>query len=355
MSLLAVEDLAVSYPGGLRPAVSGVSFEIGAGRTLAVVGESGSGKTTLALALAGLLDRRARRRARRLEIGGEDLLAAGRRRWRQLRRTSISFVFQSPVNSWNPTRTMKSQVKDGMAASGRAGRMPELYDLLGRVGFEDPERRLEDLPHQLSGGMLQRVSIAVAVINEPALLIADEPTSALDSTVQSEILAILGELRDEANLAMLVISHDLSVVSRVADEVMVMYGGKAVEQGARGDLLRSAAHPYTRGLLNSVPRLDGERRTPLPSMAPGPLPAEGCPFAPRCGLAVDECRRTEPALAPIGATLAACPPAAAQAQPSTSTSASTSASASPSTSASPSSRSSGPTEALRPAGNGGAQ
>ena len=195
--------------------------------------------------------------------------------------------------------------------------------------------------------MLQRVSIAVAVINQPALLIADEPTSALDSTVQSEILAILGELRDEANLAMLVISHDLSVVSRVADDVMVMYGGKAVEQGARDDLLRSAAHPYTKGLLNSVPRLDGERRTPLPSMAPGLLPAEGCPFAPRCGLAVDECRRTEPALAPIGATLAACPPAAAQTSPSTS--------ATPSTSASPSTRSSGQTGASRQAGNGAAQ
>ena len=311
MSLLVVDGLTVVYPGAGRPAVAGVSFEIEAGRTLAVVGESGSGKTTLALALAGLLDPRARRGARRLEVNGEDLLSAGRKRWRQLRRTDISFVFQSPVNSWNPTRTMKAQVKDGMAASGRAGRMPELYDLLGRVGFEDPERRLEDLPHQLSGGMLQRVSIAVAVIREPALLIADEPTSALDSTVQSEILAILGELRREVNLAMLVISHDLSVVSRVADDVMVMYGGKAVELGSRRNALHSAVHPYTKGLLDSVPSLDGERKTLLPSMAPGPLPAAGCPFAPRCGLAVDECRRTEPDLAPVGATLAACPPAAA--------------------------------------------
>ena len=341
MSLLSVEDLTVSYPGGVRPAVSGVSFEIEAGRTLAVVGESGSGKTTLALALAGLLDRRARRRARRLEIGGEDLLAAGRRRWRQLRRTAVSFVFQSPVNSWNPTRTMKAQVKDGMAASGRAGRMPELYELLGRVGFEDPERRLEELPHQLSGGMLQRVSIAVAVIHQPALLIADEPTSALDSTVQSEILAVLRELRDEANLAMLVISHDLSVVSRVADDVMVMYGGKAVERGAREDVLGGAVHPYTRGLLDSVPRLDGERKTPLPSMPPGPLPAGGCPFAPRCGLAVEECRRTEPPLAPVGAVLAACPPAAAQA--STAGSGSTSA------------RGSGSSRVSGPAGGGAAR
>lgn len=340
MSLLSVEDLTVSYPGGARPAVSGVSFEIEAGRTLAVVGESGSGKTTLALALAGLLDRRARRRARRLEIGGEDLLAAGRRRWRQLRRTAVSFVFQSPVNSWNPTRTMKAQVKDGMAASGRAGRMPELYELLGRVGFEDPERRLEELPHQLSGGMLQRVSIAVAVIHQPALLIADEPTSALDSTVQSEILAVLRELRDEANLAMLVISHDLSVVSRVADDVMVMYGGKAVERGARRDVLGAAVHPYTRGLLDSVPRLDGERKTPLPSMPPGPLPAGGCPFAPRCGLAVEECRRTEPPLEAVGAVLAACPPAAR---------------ASTAASGSPLSRGLGSSGASGPAGGGAAR
>lgn len=313
MSLLAVEDLTVAYPGAGRAAVKGVSLELEAGRTLAVVGESGSGKTTLALALAGLLDRRAAVRARRLEMDGENLLAAGKRRWRRLRRTEISFVFQSPINSWNPTRTMKAQVKDGMAASDCADRMPELYDLLGRVGFDDPHRRLDDLPHRLSGGMLQRVSIAVAVIHEPALLIADEPTSALDSTVQSEILAILGELRNEVNLAMLVISHDLSVVSRVADDVMVMYGGRAVERGPRGGVLDSAVHPYTRGLLDSVPRLDGERRIPLPSMVPGPLPAAGCPFAPRCGLAVEECRRTEPDLIPAAATLAACPPAAAPA------------------------------------------
>lgn len=310
MSLLAVEDLTVTYQGATRPAVKGASLELESGRTLAVVGESGSGKTTLALALAGLLDRRARRRAARLEINGENLLSAGRRRWRQLRRTDISFIFQSPINSWNPTRTMIAQVRDAMTAAGHAARMPELMDLLARVGFEDPERRLEDLPHQLSGGMLQRVSIAVSVIHEPALLIADEPTSALDSTVQSEILAILGELRSEVDLAMLVISHDLSVVSRVADDVMVLYGGKVVERGARADVLDSAAHPYTRGLLDSVPRLDGERQTPLPSMIPGHLPARGCPFAPRCRLAVDDCRRTEPDLIPIGATLAACPPAA---------------------------------------------
>ena len=310
MSLLAVEDLTVTYPGGSRPAVKGVSLEIGSGRTLAVVGESGSGKTTLALALAGLLDPRARRRASRLEINGENLLAAGRRRWRQLRRTDISFIFQSPINSWNPTRTMIAQVRDAMSAAGHAGRMPELIDLLARVGFEDPERRLEDLPHQLSGGMLQRVSIAVAVIIEPALLIADEPTSALDSTVQSEILAILAELRSESDLAMLIISHDLSVVARVADDVMVLYGGKVVERGARAAVLGSAVHPYTRGLLDSVPRLDGDRKMLLPSMEPGHVPASGCPFAPRCRLVVDDCRRVEPDLIPINDTLAACPPAA---------------------------------------------
>ena len=204
-----------------------------------------------------------------------------------------------------------TQVKEGMAASGHSDRMPELMDLLARVGFEDPQRRLEDLPHRLSGGMLQRVSIAVAVIHEPALLIADEPTSALDSTVQSEILAILRELRNEVNLAMLVISHDLSVVSRVSDEVIVLYGGKVVEQGSCDDLLSSAVHPYTTGLLDSVPRLDGARQAPLPSMVPGHLPAMGCPFAPRCGMAVAECHHTEPELIPVASTLAACPPAAA--------------------------------------------
>lgn len=313
MSLLAVEDLTVIYPGGRRPAVKGVSLEIESGHTLAVVGESGSGKTTLALALAGLVDRRASMQATRLEIKGRSLLGASRRRWRKLRRTDISFVFQSPINSWNPTRTMRAQVQDAMDAVHRADRLPELMDLLARVGLDDPHRRLEDLPHQLSGGMLQRVSIAVAVIHEPALLIADEPTSALDSTVQSEILTILEELRTEVGLAMLVISHDLSVVSRVSDDVMVLYGGKVVERGARDDVLNSAVHPYTRGLLDSVPRLDGDRQVPLPSMPAGQLPAHGCPFAPRCGLVVDECHRTDPELIPVASTHVACPPAATEA------------------------------------------
>ena len=294
MSLLKVDDLTVNYAGEESPALKGASFDLGYGRTLGVVGESGSGKTTLALALGGLLPTGARMKASQIELAGQDLLDISRRRWLHLRRSEVAFVFQSPVDSWNPTRVLKVQVKDALQAAGRSDDYSRLVDVLQRVGIDDPDRVLGSYPDQLSGGMLQRMSIAVALVHEPALLIADEPTSALDSTVQAEILTILNELRTEANLSLVIISHDLSVVSRLADDVMVMYGGRVVESGETEDVLESPVHPYTRGLLASVPNLEGETRTPLPAMPFGEIADLGCVFATRCDLREEGCLRTEP-------------------------------------------------------------
>ncbi|MBH99443.1 MAG: hypothetical protein CL467_02445 [Acidimicrobiaceae bacterium] len=294
MSLLKVDDLTVYYAGEQSPALKGASFELDHGRTLGVVGESGSGKTTVALALGGLLPSGAKMKASRIELGGHDLLDISKRKWLHLRRSEVAFVFQSPVDSWNPTRVLRVQVKDALQAAGRSDDYSRLVSVLQRVGIDDPDRALGSYPHQLSGGMLQRISIAVALVHEPALLIADEPTSALDSTVQAEILEILHELRTEANLSLVIISHDLSVVSRLADEVVVMYGGRVVERGETEDVLGLPVHPYTRGLLASVPKLEGETRTPLPAMAFGEIADQGCVFATRCDLREETCLRTDP-------------------------------------------------------------
>jgi len=309
MTLLEVDGLSVTYAGADYKALNDASFTLDTGKTVAVVGESGSGKSTLAHVLAGLLDQTAEMTGRSLSLNGENLLTANRSRWRELRRTQLSMVFQSPIESWNPTRTMRAQVMGGLKAAGRPDLYRSLVESVRRVGIDEPEQRLGDYAHQLSGGMLQRISIASAVVNGPSLLIADEPTSALDSTVQAEILQILSELRNDSNLAMVIISHDLTVVNRVADDVLVMYGGKIVESGPTDLVLGDPVHPYTRGLLDSVPRLTDEPRRSLPSMPTGGIPNQGCPFQPRCALAVAACETTSPSLEITGATRVACPPA----------------------------------------------
>lgn len=307
-SLLKVDDLTVNYGGSHTPALKGASFELKTGSTLGVVGESGSGKTTLARALGGLLPPGATVNAALLELAGQDLLAASKKQWRQLRRSEVAFVFQSPVDSWNPTRLLAVQMKDALRASGLDDEYSRLLGVLERMGIDNPGKVLESYPHQLSGGMLQRMSIAVALMHEPSLLIADEPTSALDSTVQAEILLILQELRTEANLSLVVISHDLSVVSRLADEVAVMYGGRVVECGQTADILKSPVHPYTRGLLASVPGMSGETRTPLPAMPYGEVAENGCVFATRCEIREESCIRIDPPLMERSNGFVACEP-----------------------------------------------
>ncbi|MEV7232170.1 ABC transporter ATP-binding protein [Polymorphospora sp. NPDC051019] len=306
-AILSARGLTVRYPGARRPAVENVSFDLSAGSTLAVVGESGSGKSTIALAISRLLDPAVEIRADLLTFEGRDLLTMDRAGLRRLRARRIAMVFQSPFGSWNPTRTIGAQLTDGLRAAGiwPSGR-DRLLTLLRRVGIHEPADRLRDYPHRFSGGMLQRAMIAGALVARPSLLIADEPTSALDTTVQAEILDILDELRDEHQLALMLISHDLGVVARVASSTLVLYGGRLVESGPTTALYRNAGHPYTRALLAAAPRLDGPRKVRLPALAPGPVVDHGCAFAPRCPQAESRCAETTPGLRPVSGLNVAC-------------------------------------------------
>lgn len=309
---IELEGARFAWPGEDAFRLEIPSWRLEQGERLALLGASGSGKTTLLNLLAGVV----RADGGAVRVLGQDLSGLSSPARDRFRGDHIGLVFQ--MFNLLPYASMLENVLLPLRFSARRreragdGAEAEARRLLSRLGL-DAARLERKAVGALSVGQQQRVAAARALIGAPELIIADEPTSALDSTVQSEILAILGELRSEADLAMLIISHDLSVVARVADYVMVLYGGKVVEQGARAAVLGSAVHPYTRGLLDSVPRLDGDRKILLPSMEPGHLPASGCPFAPRCRLVVDECRRVEPDLIPINDTLAACPPAASSA------------------------------------------
>lgn len=304
--LLEVRGLTVRYAGAARPAVDDLSFDVAAGGSLAIVGESGSGKSTAALALTRLLDSTAAVGGD-LRFEGQDLLGLSGRALRNIRGRRIGFVFQDPAASWNPTRTVGAQLLDGLRAHGLGqGARERLAALFARVGIVDPERRLREYPHQFSGGMLQRAMIAGALADEPSLLVADEPTSALDTTVQAGLLALLRELRADRTLALLMISHDLGVVSQVADQTLVLYAGWVAEQGPTDDLLAAPLHPYTWGLIASTPHLDTPRKTRLQAIRPGPVPDLGCPFAPRCPLAVEHCRSERPALRSLSGRLVSC-------------------------------------------------
>ena len=306
-ALLAVRDLEVRYAQSPAPALRGLSFELAAGASLAIVGESGSGKSTAALALTRLLPRDARVRAAEIAFEGHDLARLPRGELRALRGRRIAMVFQDPAGSWNPTRRIGRQLADGLRAAGLGVQGERrLLELLRRVGIERPERRLRDYPHHLSGGMLQRIMIAGALAAGPSLLIADEPTSALDTTVQAELLDLLAELRAETGLALLIISHDLGVVARVAERTVVLYAGKAVERAPTAALFSRARHPYTLGLLRSTPRRSQRPKVPLEAMRAGEVARTGCPFAPRCPLVVDRCRVEEPQEREVDSSMVAC-------------------------------------------------
>ena len=288
---LEVEDLRVSFPteDGLVRAVDGLSFQIDKGRTLAIVGESGSGKSVTAQAIMGLLNRRAADVSGQVWLDGLDLIAQSPDEVRRLRGTQMAMIFQDPMSSLHPFYRIGVQLSEAVRVHhdvSKAEARARAIDALQRVGIPAPERRVDDYPHQLSGGMRQRVMIAMALINSPSLLIADEPTTALDVTVQAQITELMLELQRESGATVVIITHDLGVVADMADEVCVMYGGRVVEYGTLDDVYYRAEMPYTLGLLDSVPRLDIDRThrlDPIPGNPPSlvNIPT-GCVFHPRC-------------------------------------------------------------------------
>jgi oligopeptide/dipeptide ABC transporter ATP-binding protein len=303
--LLRVENLVtvIDAAGGAIRAVDGVSLDIAAGETVGLVGESGCGKSVLALSILGLLPRSQARVAEgRVLWRGADLAALREPQLRRVRGNEIAMVFQEPMTSLNPVLAVGAQIEEAIRVHesvSREAARARAVDLLGRVGIPNPAARARDYPHQLSGGMRQRVMIAMALSCGPSLLIADEPTTALDVTVQAGILDLLGRLQEETGMAVLLITHDMGVVAETARRVLVMYAGQIVEEAGVGDLFGRPLHPYTKALLESVPRLDAhqERLRAIPGAVPDPraFPA-GCRFHPRCSIAVPECRGAVPPL-----------------------------------------------------------
>lgn len=310
--LLEIENLSVQFPGASNrvTAVRELAFGLQRGEVLGLVGESGSGKSVTSLAIMRLLPPQASisGEIRFAKNGGapRNLLSLQPEQVRSLRGSQISMIFQEPMTALNPVMRVGEQVAEAARAHQDISRKEawnRAVEALREVAIPDPERRARDYPHQLSGGMRQRVMIAMAIVNRPDLLIADEPTTALDVTIQAQILDLLGELREKFGLTMLFISHDLAVVSKVADRVAVMYAGSLVELATREELFRAPAHPYTRGLLKAVPTLKTERNRPLLTIE-GTVPSlqavpAGCPFEPRCELRIPACATALPPLLQI--------------------------------------------------------
>jgi len=309
--ILTVEDLRVALPvpAGTLNAVQGVSFHVNRGETLCIVGESGCGKTMTALAIMDLLPPRARRTAARLELDGRDLARAGERAMSDIRGAGMAMIFQEPMTSLNPVYTIGNQLEESLLRHGRTSRRKareRAVYLLDRVGITAAASRLKQYPHQLSGGLRQRVMIAMALMCSPSLILADEPTTALDVTIQAQILHLLAELQREFAMGLLLITHDLGIVARIATRVVVMYAGQVVETGTAEAIFAAPAHPYTRGLLACIPVPGRTRRgAPLGTIA-GMVPSlvgtmRGCHFASRCPHVIDACRLSDIALEDKGA------------------------------------------------------
>jgi len=303
--LLRVEDLRVTYltEDGVVQAVDGISYELGRGRTLGIVGESGSGKTVAALSVLGLTRAEGATVSGRIAFAGRDLLALTESELRVIRGDEIAMVFQDPLSSLHPMYRVGAQIVEAIRAHRDTAKAPSrarAIELLDLVGIPEPSARVDSYPHELSGGQRQRAMIAMALANDPKLLIADEPTTALDVTVQAQILALLSRLQRERGMALVLVTHDLGVVAEMADEIAVMYAGRIVEHAPAERLFAAPEHPYTWGLLRSIPTLDGPREellTPIPGSPPSPLaPPSGCRFHPRCPYSEPEHARIDPAL-----------------------------------------------------------
>lgn len=308
-SLLQVRNLHTHFrtDDGVVKAVDGVSFDVAKGETLGIVGESGSGKSVTCLSSLGLVPKPpAFHPQGEVLFDGRDLLKCNDSQLEKVRGNEIAMIFQDPMTSLNPYLTVERQLTEvlelhrGMSRSAARG---ECIAMLGRVGIPSPDKRIDQYPHQYSGGMRQRVMIAMALLCKPQLLIADEPTTALDVTIQAQIMELIEELKTELNMGVILITHDLGVVAGTTDRVAVMYAGRIVEQGTTDEVFEDPKHPYTRGLLQSVPRLDQEQAelTAIPGLPPNlsALPS-GCPFHPRCGLASEKCTSEYPDVVEFG-------------------------------------------------------
>jgi peptide/nickel transport system ATP-binding protein len=305
--LLEVNDLKTYFrtDDGIVKAVDGVSFSVEKGRTLGIVGESGCGKSVTCLTIMGLNNRRNTITTGEALFNGEDLLTMNARQLRAIRGDDIAMIFQDPMTSLNPVHTIGKQLVEAIQlhrdVTKKQARARAL-ELLQAVGIPRAERRVDDYPHQFSGGMRQRVMIAMSLINDPDLLIADEPTTALDVTTQAQILELMNRLQREFGSAIILVTHDLGVVAETADEVVVMYAARIVERAPVDELFTRPHMPYTWGLLGSLPRLDTdtERLTQIPGQPPSLLnPPRGCRFHPRCPYVMNVCKETEPRLEPI--------------------------------------------------------
>jgi len=306
--LLEVRDLVVEFRQGGRSlrAANHVSLSVRQGETLGIVGESGSGKSVLCRTILRLLPSPpAFIRSGSVHFGGVDLLALSEEHMRKIRGADIAMVFQNPMNALNPVWPIGDQVSEGLRVHkglGQRAARDRAIDLLKQVGIPSPELRVDEYPHQWSGGMVQRAVIAMAMANQPKLILADEPTTALDVTIQDQILALLMDLQSAGGMSLVLVSHDMAVVAETCDRVAVMYAGRIVELADTRTIFRDTRHPYTLGLMRSIPRIDvkGERLEPIQGAPPNlsTLPP-GCPFAPRCRFVQPECRATEVALREI--------------------------------------------------------
>ncbi len=314
--VLEVRDLVTEFRlrSGTRRVVDGIDLTIGGGRTLCLVGESGSGKSQTALSIMGLIDPPGYVAAgSSVHYRGRELTALSEPALRQVRGNEISMIFQEPMSSLNPSHRVGAQIAEAVLLHRRVSKaqaMERAVEMLALVGVPDPDRRAQSFPHQLSGGLRQRVMIAMALSCDPRLLIADEPTTALDVTIQAQILDLMRELKERLGMSILLITHDLGVVAEMADDVAVMYAGRIVEYGSVADTFDRPKHPYTRALLDSIPVLgmrSDQRLTVIPGTVPSPRQWPiGCRFADRCDFAFDPCGSEYPPLEPVGDQQASC-------------------------------------------------
>jgi oligopeptide/dipeptide ABC transporter ATP-binding protein len=303
--LLEVKDLRTSFftPKGELRVVDGVSFAVAPGRLTGIVGESGSGKTISVLSIMRLLPDGARITGGSILFDGVDLLKLSEAEMRAIRGARIAMIFQEPMTSLNPVFTIGNQIGEAIKLHQRTGRSEtraRTVEALHMVGIADPERRIDDYPHQLSGGMRQRVMIAMALACKPRLLIADEPTTALDVTIQAQILDLIRDLQQRLGLAVLLVTHDLGIVAQYADDVTILYAARVMERSTSAELFAHPLNPYTQGLLASIPGIDGRQHRRLQAIA-GSIPSaaappSGCRFHPRCAQAIDDCARVDPPL-----------------------------------------------------------